>query len=100
MRPADRRVRAHAMAAGPRPDDPDVQGRTNLAVRGRRPRAMAAGARQRRPPDHETGAVKPRRTRPACFYVAAQANLFVAMSIRPAPDRGLHSETVLRRSLP
>src|SRR3981189_2743121 len=100
MRPADRCVRARAMAAGPWPDDPDVQGRAGLAVRGRRQRAMAAGARQRRRPDHDARAVKTRRTVPVCFYLAAQANFFMAMALRPVPDRRLHSETVLRRSLP
>src|SRR5260370_4933460 len=48
MRPGDRSLRTHAMAARAWPDAADVRWRRYLAVRSRRQRAVAAGARQRR----------------------------------------------------
>ena len=52
MRSRGRGLRADAMAARSWPDPADVGQRRNLAVRGRRQRAVAAGARQRRSADH------------------------------------------------
>src|ERR1700722_2061129 len=57
MRSVDRGIRADAMAARAWPDPADVGQRRNLAVRGRRQRPMAAGARQRRFADHAAGTV-------------------------------------------
>src|SRR6266849_5071476 len=52
MRLRGRELRADAVAARARPDHADVGEGRDLALRGRRQRAMAAGARQRRSPDH------------------------------------------------
>ena len=57
MRSRGRRLRAGAMAARARPDHPAVEDRRHLAVRGRRQRAMAPRARQRRWPRHAARAV-------------------------------------------
>src|SRR5580692_9203412 len=52
MRFSRRDLCAVKVASGARPDHADVRPRRDLALRGRRQRAVAAGARQRRSPDH------------------------------------------------
>ena len=54
-------VRSDAVAAGAWPDAPDVGQGRNLAVRGRRQRAVADGARQPRSADHDATVILTRR---------------------------------------
>ena len=54
-------LRADAVAVGAWPDAPDVGQGRNLAVRGRRQRAVADGARQPRSADHDATVILTRR---------------------------------------
>ncbi len=87
MRSGRRGVRADAMAARSRPDAADVGQGRDLAVRGRRQRAMAAGARQRRSADHVRGSSLRRFSRPIRAIFPDTGAKFLRNACRSAPAR-------------